>query len=240
MPSDLVALREVLLAPEQAALRQLQHRLDDPATRAAEIAEALPAALALSSTDSAALVEHLRPLIRDALADALKQRPELLAQGCHEALRKSVRNPFGTVARVAGRMFRRRRRNAVESRIEQLYLVRQSDGELLEHIERPPAANDDPREVAYQNEQRTMRSMATYLLAALRDPRVLARYVLIKTLRVEQFVYGFHADDERVLLSVIHAGDRLPADQLMECDRILADASRASGTGSLLPPFASA
>ena len=59
IPTELAALRDVLLAPEQAALKAMQDRLSDPATRAADIAESLPAALAIASADAAELVEHL-------------------------------------------------------------------------------------------------------------------------------------------------------------------------------------
>src|ERR1041384_1859624 len=73
---DLVALRQVLLAPEQMQLREILRRLDDPATRAAEIAAILPATLALAAAEGDSLIETLRPLIREALADTLKARPD--------------------------------------------------------------------------------------------------------------------------------------------------------------------
>jgi hypothetical protein len=240
MPKDLVTLREVLLAPEQAILKKLQHRLDDPAVRAAELAKALPAAFALASTDPADLAAQLRPLVREALGDTLKERPDLLATGCRHALRHSFRNPFRTAGRTMSRLFRRRRRsNVLQPRLEQLYLVRRSDGLLLEHVERPPAAPEDPLEDDYQNDLRNMRSMATYLLATLRDPELLARYALLKTLRIERHLYGFHVDEKHLLLSVSLAGARVPADLLTHCDTLLAKASASDftklGTGALTP-----
>jgi hypothetical protein len=247
MPKDLAALREVLLAPEQASIEQLQHRLDDPATRAAELAESLPAALALASTDSATLTEHLRPLVREALAETLRLQPDLLATSCRHALRQTFRNPVTAAGRTLCRLFRRRRKNAVAPRIEQLYLVRRSDGILLQHVEHVPSLNDpandspaaqqDPLDEDYQRDQRTTRSMAMYLLATFRDPELLTRYALLKTLRIERYLYGFHADEYHLLLSVILAGRDLPLELLAQCDGILAGVAADGGAsgGSPLP-----
>lgn len=230
MPKDLVTLREVLLAPEQAILEKLQHRLDDPAVRASELAQSLPAALALASADAAELVAQLRPLVREALADTLKERPDLLVTGCRHAVRQTFRNPFKAAGRTVSRLFRRRKRNVLQPRIEQLYLVRRSDGTLIDHVERAPGAPEEMLEEDYQVDQRNMRSMATYLLATLRDEELLSRYALLKTLRIERHLYGFHVDDRHLLLSVTLAGAQVPADLLAHCDALLAKTAEAGFT----------
>jgi len=229
IPSDLAALRDVLLAPEQQALRAVQERISDPAKRAADIAESLPAALALASADAREIVEQLRPLVKEALGEALVERPDLLARGCGHALSHAVRHPFGAIGRTVGRMFRRRRK-AIEQRIEQLYLVRRSDGTLLEHAERGAG---DLLDEDVQADLRTMRSMATYFLATLKDPTLLSRYALLKQLRIERYTYGVHTSEKHLLLSVIASGAEVPVAFLKECDRLVAEA--AGATGKVLP-----
>jgi len=238
IPTELAALRDVLLAPEQAALKAMQDRLSDPATRAADIAESLPAALAIASADAAELVEHLRPLIREALGETLRERPDLLARGCGHALSHAMRHPFRAVGRTAGRFFRRRRRKVVDPRIEQLYLVRRSDGTLIEHTERGPMPGDDILDDDVQADLRSMRSMATYFLATLRDPELLSRYALLKQLRIERFTYGIHANEKYLLLSVIASGAEMPVELLEECDRLLAAASAPEAVAPFLPKLA--
>ncbi len=54
-------LRHLLMEPEQRALRKLQERLDNPRKRAYDISRVLPQALALCSSQNAALAKELTP-----------------------------------------------------------------------------------------------------------------------------------------------------------------------------------
>ncbi len=54
-------LRQLLLEPEQEALRKLQERLDNPKKRAYDISRVLPEALVLCSSQNAALAKELTP-----------------------------------------------------------------------------------------------------------------------------------------------------------------------------------
>jgi hypothetical protein len=222
--SELAALRQALLAPEQAVLKNIQHRLDDPATRARELADALPAAAGLAAADPAGsgdLAAALMPVVRAAVAEALRERPDLLARGCGRALRGAAVRPFRTAGRLIGGLFRRSPRG--RARVEKLYLMRVSDGALLGQVARPPGPEVDPLDPAWQAEERAAVSMATYFLTCLRDPAALAHYALLKHLRVGRHTFAVHADDRHVLLSVIAAPPGLiPAEALMWGDGVLA------------------
>jgi hypothetical protein len=221
MPSEkeLAALRRLLLAPEQEALRTILHRLDDPAIRATELATALPAALSLGALESAALVQALRPLVKDALAETLKDHPALVARGCAAALHGSALNPARWL-RAAGRKIFTRRRRALPARLEQLYLVRRADHALVDRAARE--SPDDFTDPGLLKEQGDLLSMATYLLTTLREEESLRHYAALRALRIERFVFGIHADDRHLLLSVIHApGTTLPVDELARCEEVL-------------------
>src|SRR5215475_11299935 len=84
---DLASLRAMLVGPERALLRKLLQRLDDPATRAGEIARLLPEILALSRAENDTLSQALSPVVRDSLALSLSQNPDLLARAARSALR---------------------------------------------------------------------------------------------------------------------------------------------------------
>src|SRR5271156_1808256 len=105
---QLAALRKVLLAQEREQLRKILHRLDDPATRAAELARILPEAIALRGADDQAFAETLAPVVRIALADPLKERPDLLVAAMRGALRETLFAPWRFVGRSFRRLHRRR------------------------------------------------------------------------------------------------------------------------------------
>src|SRR5579864_7760839 len=82
---ELAALRAMLVGPERSQLRKILHRLDDPATRAAEIARILPEAIALRTAEDVAVSQTLTLPVRAALAEVLRERPDLLARAARTA-----------------------------------------------------------------------------------------------------------------------------------------------------------
>ncbi len=58
---NLDELRQLLIGPEQKALRKLQERLDNPKKRAYDISRVLPQAMVLCSSQNAALAKELTP-----------------------------------------------------------------------------------------------------------------------------------------------------------------------------------
>ena len=238
---DLVTLRKMLLAPEQAVLKKILHRLDDPGTRAQETAASLPAALAILSMDERALAETLLPLIRQSLAEALRERPDLLARACRHAIGASWRHPFGSFARLLSRMFQRRQRSGQRADlIERLYLVRLDGYEVIETaaLGRPP--EESPLDPKKDEQERSVVSLASLLLNCLRDPERAARYAALRYLRVDDRVFGVHLNDTHLLLSVIQSvPGALPDAELRECDEILVSASKPEATPPLLPALSS-
>src|SRR5579884_4237545 len=83
---ELAVLRNLLPAKERGQLKDILHRLDDPATRASELARILPDAFALRAAEDAALADCMLPTVRAALGDALKERPDLLLKAMRGAL----------------------------------------------------------------------------------------------------------------------------------------------------------
>ena len=225
---DLAALRNLLLAKEQGQIRKILHRLDDPATRAEELARILPQAFALRSLSDDAMTDALLPAVRDALGDALKQRPDLLLTAMRSALLELFTAPFHSFAKL----FRRRRKSSVSVRaqllrVEQYFLLQRSNGKLLQHSLRP---SDDAEDLILQSEQRSIASMITYLLSFLRDPEHLAKYAEMGHLRIEHLTYGIHVSEKLALVSVIRSPiDEMPVALLQECCELVEKIEKEHG-----------
>jgi hypothetical protein len=214
--ADLAALRNVLLVQERAQLKALRRRLDDPATRAAEVAAILPASLALGAATDDGLSDALLPVVSTALAQSLRENPDLLLTALRTVLGETLRAP----ARLLSACLRRRaRRRPVPARLTHLYLVDRLTGALLDHHVRTAPSEQD------EIEQRATASMITYLLAFLREPEHLAHYAAMRQLRIEQRTYAVFAGAQKVLLAVVEG--RLGAAEVVErCEKVLIEADQ--------------
>jgi len=217
---DLAAVRAMLVGPERAQIRKLLQRLDDPAIRAAEIAQILPEIIALRTIQDDAIARQLEPIVRQSMALALHENPDLLARATRSALRKMMLTPWRWLAapfRALVDSFRKKR--SASARIEQLYLVATESGEILEQFVRPM---DDLEDHEREEEQRVS-SMVTYLLMFLRDPEQRMRYAALGQMRVERVTYGVCAGAGLVLLSVIRgrAGGEGVEAELDRCREML-------------------
>src|SRR5882757_9875748 len=93
-PEDFEELRELLLGPEQEALRKLH----DPEERVKEISDALPAAFAKRGTNDPRLTRALRPSVEEAVTQSIKRQPQyfadLLAPVLAPTIRRAIAQAF--------------------------------------------------------------------------------------------------------------------------------------------------
>jgi hypothetical protein len=221
---NLAALRNVLLVQERAQLKALRRRLDDPATRAAEVAAILPAALALSDADNDKIADALVPVVQTALAQSLRDHPDLLLTALRTLLGETLRAPFRLLRSFLHRPPRRRH---LPARITHLYLLDRLTGALLEQQLRTTPTDEPPDEL----DARATASMITYLLAFLREPEHLARYAALQQLRIEHRTYAIFAGAQKVLLAVLEGRMGLEA-EVAACEQMLIEADQ----GHPLPP----
>jgi hypothetical protein len=220
---NLAALRSVLLVQERAQLKALRHRLDDPATRAAEVAAVLPAALSLAAAKDDHLTAALVPVVRTALSESLREHPDLLIAAVRSVLWETLRAP----ARLLAAWLRRKPRpRHMPARLLHLYLVDRLTGTLLDHQTHQP-----PDQPIDDVEARAIASMTTYLLAFLREPEHLARYATLRQLRIERHTYAIFAGAGHVLLAILEGHIGMEA-QLAACEQMLISADQ----GKPLPP----
>ncbi len=89
-------LKDLLLKPEENRIRHIEHRLDDPMTRAREISRTLPEAISLSVMDSSKLSRVIRPVIDDSLKSSVKKNPKAIADAIFPALGPGIRKAISS------------------------------------------------------------------------------------------------------------------------------------------------
>jgi len=171
-PGDgqLEALRRLLLEPEQAQIRSILARLDDPTQHAREVGDILPRAVfhasgrgdeleeALTPTlersthrairrDRQAFAEALFPVMGPAIRRAIAEALRSLIQGLNQALEHSL-SVRGLRWRVealrTGRSFGEIvLAKTLVYRVEQLFLIHRSSGLLLQHLIAPEVQAQD-------------------------------------------------------------------------------------------------
>ncbi|MBL8757224.1 MAG: OmpA family protein [Phycisphaerae bacterium] len=172
---ELAVVRAVLVGPEQARLAGLERRLDDPATRARELADALPGAIALRSSRDGQLARALAPTIESSLKRAVEQNPQPLVDAIFPIIGPAIRKAIGeSLARMlqelsaamAPQSAMRRlawRLEALKTgkpyaeivllrtlryRIEQALVIHRETGLLLLHAAMPAVQGSDPHSVS--------------------------------------------------------------------------------------------
>ncbi len=92
---SLVALRTLLLSPEQRQIGRLQRRLDDPAMLSEDVAGVLAEAIVLRASRDDALKRALAPLVAELFEEAVRRDPKPMARALFPvigpAIRRSVR-----------------------------------------------------------------------------------------------------------------------------------------------------
>ena len=100
-PEPFNELRAILLAPEQARLRELTERLDDPRTRAHDVGGVLPEAIALRAGHDDRLSVAMRPVVSDAMRQSIRRDPKSFADALFPALGPAIRK---AIAATLGEM----------------------------------------------------------------------------------------------------------------------------------------
>ena len=93
----LAELRELLVGQELQDLADVQARLADPARRAADLAEALPAALKAAKANS--LRDALEPLIEKTLHSSVRNHPQKLVDAIYPIMGPAIRTSIAASIR---------------------------------------------------------------------------------------------------------------------------------------------
>lgn len=164
---ELDELRDILLGTERDLLVALHDRVTDPSTRAADVADVLPEALARASRLPQALGGVARPVVESALEASVRRDPtllgELLFPVMGPAIRRAVSESIASFMRslnqglersVSFRSLRWRfeawrtgksfgevvLRHTFRFRAEQVFLIHKDTGVLLHHVVQPALA----------------------------------------------------------------------------------------------------
>ena len=166
-------LRELILAPEQQALRDLHHRVDDPTTRTEDVGSVVAEAIQLRRKQGGdeALSAALTPTIEIALRESVRNDPGTLADALFPVMGPAIRRSILETLRsflesfnqvldqslsVKGLKWRvealRTGRSFTEVallhslvfRVEQVFLVHKKTGLPLGHAVAPAVAMQDP------------------------------------------------------------------------------------------------
>jgi len=161
-PDELAELRDLLLAPEQVQLGELQERLDSPARFANDVSRVLPSAFSISLNRDDKLADSLMPTVETAIAVSVKNNPQRLVDAIFPvmgpAIRKAIANAFGEMVQslnqtldhslsIRGLKWRLEALRTGKSfaevvlshtllyRVEQVFLIHRQTGLLLQHVE---------------------------------------------------------------------------------------------------------
>lgn len=88
---EMSALKDLLLAPEQKKLHQLQDRLDDHEKLASEISEVLPEAVSLGANRDERLENALLPSVESIIMKSVKRNPNQLANALFPVIAPAIR-----------------------------------------------------------------------------------------------------------------------------------------------------
>ena len=169
-PDELSELRDLLLAPEQTQLSDLQERINNPARYAHDVSQVLPNAVTLSLNRDNKLANALMPTVESAIGVSVKKNPQRLVDVIFPvmgpAIRKSIANAFSEMVQslnqtleysvsLRGLKWRLEALRTGKSfaevvlshtllyRVEQVFLVHRETGLLLQHVEAGAVAAHD-------------------------------------------------------------------------------------------------
>lgn len=169
------ALRHILLEPEQAALAELRHKLDDPEQLSAAVSAILPAAIARALQRDDRLSRELTPVIEDAAQSSIRRDPRTLigtlAPLMGPVIRKSVAETLDSSLQRLNQALKysvswqglKWRMEALRTgtsfaevvlkhtlvfRVEHVFLIHRKTGLMLEHVAADEASAKDPQLVS--------------------------------------------------------------------------------------------
>jgi OOP family OmpA-OmpF porin len=166
-------LRELILAPEQKALQELHHRVDDPTSRTEDVGSVVAEAIQLRRQQGGdeALSAALTPTIETALRESVRKDPGTMADALFPVMGPAIRRSILETLRsflesfnqvldqslsIKGLSWRiealRTGRSFTEVallhslvfRVEQVFLIHKKSGLPLGHVSAPSVAMQDP------------------------------------------------------------------------------------------------
>lgn len=167
---EFARLRQLLLSREQAAIAELEARLDAMGVTAEELAEHLPEAIALRAGRDDRLARALAPTLESAFNESVHRNPQQIAQAIYPTLGPAIRKAIAEA--IAGLVTSINRaleaslsirglkwrieawrsgvpypqiviKHALVYRVEQAYLIHAETGLLLAHVTAPDLAAPD-------------------------------------------------------------------------------------------------
>ena len=169
-PDELSELRDLLLAPEQTQLSDLQERINNPVRYAHDVSRVLPNAVTLSLNRDNKLANALMPTVQSSIAAAVRKNPQRLVDAIFPvmgpAIRKAIAAAFSEMVQslnqtleysvsLTGLKWRLEALRTGKSfaevvlshtllyRVEQVFLIHRETGLLLQHVKSGAATVHD-------------------------------------------------------------------------------------------------
>ena len=169
-PDELSELRDLLLAPEQTQLSDLQERINNPVRYAHDVSRVLPNAVTLSLNRDNKLANALMPTVQSSIAAAVRKNPQRLVDAIFPvmgpAIRKAIAAAFSEMVQslnqtleysvsLTGLKWRLEALRTGKSfaevvlshtllyRVEQVLLIHRETGLLLQHVKSGAATVHD-------------------------------------------------------------------------------------------------
>lgn len=168
---SLDALKQLLILPEKERIQTIEDRLDDPMKRAREVSQLLPEAISMSVLSNNKISRVLHPVIDDTLKASVKKNPKAIADAIFPALGPGIRKAIS--ATILGMIqslnqvlnhsfsiqglkwrfeaFKTRKSfaevvllNTLVFQVEQIFLIHERTGIVLEHVVAKDAIVQDP------------------------------------------------------------------------------------------------
>lgn len=218
----LAELRKLLVVPEQAELRELQERFDNPKLRAQELSKLLPEAIILRSLQQdQQLSEALLPSVEDAIKASVKKDVSILVDAIFPvigpAIRKSIAVALETLTQslnqtleyslsVQSFKWRLEARQTGKSlaevillrtlvyQVEQVFLIHKKTGLMLQHVVADTAAAQDADLVS---------AMLTAIADFVQDSFSVPKGDSLETLQFGELTIWIEAGPQAVLAGVM-------------------------------------
>lgn len=169
-PEDMAALRSLLLGFEQSELEQLQERLNNPNLNAEDLSRLLPEAIVMRSMQDKLLSEAIVPTIEDAIHSSVKKDLNILSEAIFPVMAPAIRKAIATALEATLQSFNETIEHSfspqsfkwrLEARqtgksfaevvllrtliyqVEQVFLIHQETGIVLQHLVQPGANVQD-------------------------------------------------------------------------------------------------
>lgn len=231
---ELSELRDLLLAPEQTQLSDLQERIDNPVRYAHDVSRVLHNAVSLSLNRDDKLANALMPTVESAIGVSVKKNPQRLVDVIFPvmgpAIRRAIANAFSEMVQSLNQTLEysvslrglKWRLEAVRTgksfaevvlshtllyRVEQVFLIHHDTGLLLQHVGAGAAAVHDADLVS---------GMLTAIQDFVHDSFGAARSEELDSLQVGELTVWIERGAKAVLAAVIRGTAPIELRRIMQ------------------------